>query len=166
MLGRGGYLVRQPTPQDGPQWCMPHTLCTLTLNQGWPMRPIRHQNDGVWLPRIGYKRLYRLHIGLLYVTLGKPAPMVWGQLNGQALMERNQIANTNLPAMWVGILEVNLLASGMPSNNCTSSWYLTATSWDPEPEPPKLLTHRNHDLINDYCFQPLSFWYVTKQPES
>lgn len=43
MLGRGGFPVRWPTPQDGPQWYMPPILCNLTLNQGWPMRPIRHQ---------------------------------------------------------------------------------------------------------------------------
>lgn len=87
-----------------------------------------------------------------YGTLGKPE---WGQLT-----ERNQLASTDLPAT----MEVNPLAPGTPSTNCTSTWYLLTTSRDPEPEPPELRTHSNHEIINDYCcFLPQSFRYGTKQ---
>ena len=92
-----------------------------------------------------------------YGSLGKPE---WGQPRRKPLVERNQLASTDLPAT----MEVNLLAPGTPSTNCTSTWYLLTTSRDPEPEPPELQTHSNHEIINDYrCFQPLSFRYGTKQ---
>ena len=86
---------------------------------------------------------------------------LWGTESGQPLGKL--LANTNLPAAWWGHCEGTLLAPGMPSTSCTSTWHLMTVSfgWTSEPEPCELQTHSNDEIIKDYsCFQPLCFCCV------
>lgn len=66
------------------------------------------QKLAVWVPRRAHESCFRFYLGLMvYFSWGKAATMTWGhssKFHGEAHVEKNQLASTNLQIIWVSHL--------------------------------------------------------------
>lgn len=120
-----------------------------TMYQDWSMKPIEYgRSDSTSLPRFGYKR----HCGFCITPLGvlswrKPAAMFWGHSGSPRRGLPGKGWRPPLPVRNWGLLrqpqDESISEASLQSHRAFRGprlWgMLTATSWDPDPEPPAKL---------------------------
>ena len=139
------------------EWWLHLVTCFLTNGLKW--------NDEKWLLVFSHRRHHGFCLAISnHLLWRKSVSMSWGHSSSlrrsQCGKEMRSPANCHASVVRGGSSSpISLQMTAALSN------ILTATSWDSEPEPlsyaaPELLTQRNCEVINIYCFMSHSFGVV------